>query len=391
MVKKKNILLSFWRTQKVMKVQKILFTSNVTWAMIKFRHGLLKHLIQQGHHIYIVAPDDEFVQKLEEMGCHCIDIELSRKGVNPLEDIKLMWTLYKVYKEIRPDVIFNYSIKPIIYGSFAARLANIKSIAVNIGLGYTFIHTNFISKISHFLYKIALYFPKEVWFINEDDRTEFVNRSLVANEKTFVLPSEGVDVHYFSPRQNHNTNKVFLLIARMLWDKGVGEYYQAAKILKEKYPYVEFQLLGNIDDGNPQGIGADVLKQWHQEGVINYLGYAKDVREYIAEATCVVLPSYREGKGMTLIESGAMEKPLIATNVPGCKDIVKNGYNGFLCEVKNIASLAEAMEKVITLDPFSLQQLGQNACNFMKEQFDEKKIIAIYDKKIKKICDGDFS
>lgn len=369
---------------------KILFTSNVTWAMMKFRHGVLQDLLKQGHQLYIVAPYDEFVVPLQDMGCHCIDIQLSRKGVNPIEDLKLTYRLYKIYRDIKPDIIFNYSIKPIIYGSFAAKLANIKSIAINIGLGYTFIHTNLISKISHFLYKLALYFPKEVWFINEDDRNEFVNRLLVDYDKTFVLPSEGVDINYFSPRQCHNPHIVFLLIARVLWDKGVGEYFQAAKILKEKYPSVEFQLLGSIDDGNPRGIEAKVIEQWHNERAINYLGYAKDVRDFIAKATCIVLPSYREGKGMTLIEAGAMGKPLIATNVPGCKDIVKEGYNGFLCEMKNHVSLANAMEKIINLESDVLAILGKNAHQFMQEQFDEQKVIAIYKQKLKQICGENF-
>lgn len=366
---------------------KILFTSNVTWAMIKFRHGVLQDLLKQGHQLYIVAPYDEFVKPLQDMGCHCIDIRLSRKGVNPLEDLRLTYMLYKIYKEIKPNIIFNYSIKPIIYGSFAAKLANVKSVAVNIGLGYTFIHTNLISRISHLLYKLALYFPKEVWFINEDDRNEFVNRSLVNQNKTFVLPSEGVDINYFSPRQSDTDCIAFLLIARVLWDKGIGEYYQAAKRLKEKYPSVEFQLLGSIDDGNPKGIEADVIEQWHNEGTINYLGYAKDVRDFIANATCIVLPSYREGKGMTLIEAGAMGKPLIATNVPGCKDIVKDGYNGFLCEVRNSKSLADSMEKMINLDQLTLRNLGENANQFMKEQFDERKVITIYKEKIKQLCE----
>lgn len=367
-------------------VLKILFTSNVTWAMIKFRHGVLQDLLKQGHQIYIVAPYDEFVVPLQKMGCHCIDIHLSRKGVNPIEDLKLIYTLYKIYEKIKPDIIFNYSIKPIIYGSLAARLANIKSVAVNIGLGYTFIHTNLISKISHFLYKLALYFPEEVWFINEDDRAEFVSRSLVSSNKTSVLPSEGVDTHYFSPRQSHEDCIIFLLIARVLWDKGVGEYYQAAKKLKETYPHVEFQLLGSIDDGNPKGIEAKVIEQWHNEGMIHYLGYADDVRGFISNATCIVLPSYREGKGMTLIEAGAMGKPLIATNVPGCKDIVKEGYNGFLCEVKNSMSLADAMEKMINLDQSAVKKLGENAHSFMKEHFDERRVIAIYEEKIKQLC-----
>lgn len=360
-------------------MKKILFTSNVSWAMIKFRYGLLKHLIKNGYEVYIVAPHDDFVPQLKNMGCKCINIQLNRKGINPFEDLKLLLKLYNIYKEIKPDIIFNYSIKPIIYGSVAAKLAGIKSVAVNIGLGYTFINTNIVTRISHMLYRFALYFPVQVWFINEDDRDDFVKLNLVRRDKTLVLPSEGIDIEYFSPKKSTNTGIVFLLIARMLWDKGIKEFYEAAKLIKNKFPDVKFQLLGNIDLENPKGMTKDILDGWHDEGAIEYLGYSKDVRHYISDATCIVLPSYREGKGMTLIEAGAMEKPLIATNVPGCKDIVKNGYNGFLCEVKNSQSLADSIEKFILLDENIKLKFGENSKIFMKENFDEEIVIKIYE------------
>lgn len=367
-------------------MKKILFTSNVSWAMIKFRFNLLKYLIERGHIVYIVAPYDDFVTELEKMGCICINIQLSRKGVNPIEDLKLTYDLYKIYKKISPNIIFNYSIKPIIYGSIAAKLANIPSIAVNIGLGYTFINTNLVTKISHLLYKFSLHFPKQVWFINEDDRNEFVNINFVKRDKTLVLPSEGIDTQYFLPIDVSKMQKVvFLLIARMLWDKGVGEYYEAAKLIKSKYQDVEFQLLGNIDLENPKGIKEEILKKWHDEKVINYLGYSKDVREYISKASCIVLPSYREGKGMTLIEAGCMEKPLIATNVEGCKDIVKDNYNGFLCEVKNKDSLAKAFEKFLNLDEEQKKLMGENSRKFVSENFDVRKVIEIYENSIKEL------
>ena len=358
--------------------KKILFTSNVSWAMIKFRYQLLVSLIEDGYEIYIVAPKDDFTETLEAMGCKCIDIKLSRKGVNPIEDLALIYNLYKIYKIIEPDIIFNYSIKPIIYGSIAAKMARIPSIAVNIGLGYTFINDNFITKISHKLYKFSLQFPQMVWFINEDDKNEFVQRGFVNVDNTLVLPSEGVDLKYFYPQEKKNKDMVFLLIARMLLDKGIEEFYKAAKIIKVKYPNIRFQLLGNVDLDNPKGIEEKILQEWSKEGTIEYLGYKKDVRRYIAEASCVVLPSYREGKGMTLIEAGAMEKPLIATNVEGCKDIVIDDFNGYLCEVKNEISLAEVMEKFLLLNEVEQQRLGSNSKKFIQENFDVKNVIKIY-------------
>jgi len=360
-------------------MKKILFTSNVSWAMIKFRYNLLVHWREKGYTLYIVAPYDEFVIELEKIGCIHIDIALSRKGSNPFSDILLTYNLYKIYSKIKPDIIFTYSIKPIIYGSIAAKLAGIDSIAVNIGLGYTFINTNIVAKISHILYRFSLKFTKMVWFINEDDRNEFVKREFVNLDNTLVLPSEGIDTSYFQKQEKEGDKIVFLLVARMLIDKGIVEFYEAAKLVKETFSDVEFQLLGNIDMENPKGIEEKVLQRWEDEGVVQYLGYAKDIRPYIAQATCIVLPSYREGKGMTLIEAGSMAKPLIATNVEGCKDIVIDGYNGFLCELRNSESLAESCKKIINMSEIERINMGNNAQNFVKSNFSVEKVIKIYD------------
>lgn len=353
--------------------------------MIKFRYGLLKYLLREGYELYVVAPYDDFVEELKQLGCIHIDIKVNRKGINPVEDLKLMINLVKIYKKIKPDIIFNYSIKPIIYGSVAAKIANKKSVAVNIGLGYTFINKSIISKISHLMYRFALSFPSSVWFINEDDREEFIVKKLVNEKKTLVLPSEGINIDYFSAKRIEQEDEkiVFLLIARILWDKGIKEYYEAAKMIKAKYTHVEFQLLGNIDLENPKGIELAIVKSWHESGIINYLGYARDVRSYIDKASCIVLPSYREGKGMTLIEAGSMSKPLIATNVAGCRDIVKDGFNGYLCDVKSSDSLRESMEKMMSISFEDRKRLGLNSQKFVAENFDEKKVIKIYDDYLK--------
>jgi glycosyltransferase involved in cell wall biosynthesis len=359
-------------------MKKILLTSNTASSMLNFRQGLIKYLLKNGYQVYIVAPFDKATLNLQDLGCICVNIKLDRKGINPIKELKLIWDIYKIYKEIKPDIIFNYTIKPIIYGSLTARFLKIHNIAINIGLGYAFINKNIITQVSQSFYKIALKCADHVWFINADDRDEFVKRKFINMGKTLILPSEGINLNYFMPRKVDIKEKSFLLIARILWDKGIGEYYNAAKILRAKYPHIIFNLLGNIDLDNPQGIKPDIISKWHNEGVINYMGQTDDVRDFIADTMCVVLPSYREGKGMVLIEGGAMGKPLIATNVPGCKDVVKDGYNGFLCEVKDAVSLANAMEKIIILDEKSIEKLGKNSRQYMIENFDEKKVIKIY-------------
>jgi glycosyltransferase involved in cell wall biosynthesis len=348
--------------------------------MVNFRYGLIKYLLEQNYQIYIVAPFDQATSKLQALGCVCIEIKLDRKGTNPLKELKLIYDLYKIYKNIKPDIIFNYTIKPIIYGSIAARFAKIASIAVVTGLGFTFINKNLISKISILLYKIALRYPKMVWFLNKYDKNEFTKLNIIDKKRTIILPSEGVNLEHFSPAKRTFANKklIFLLIARVLWDKGVGEYYEAAKLIKSRYKNSEFWLLGAIDSGNPKGVLEDIVKQWHDEKTIKYLGFNNDVRDYISQADCIVLPSYREGTSISLIEAGGMEKPLIASNVPGCNNVVKNGYNGFLCKAKDAKSLARAMEKIILLDKKSIEKLGRNSRQYMLENFDEKKVIKIY-------------
>ncbi len=348
--------------------------------MFNFRYGLLSRLIADGYQLTIIAPNDEFSDKLREMGCAVVDLPMNPNGTNPLQDIKLIYTLYRIYQQITPDFIIHYTIKPNIYGSFAAKFAGIASLAITTGLGYTFVNDNLVAKVACGLYKLAFRFPKEVWFLNEDDRQVFLQHQLVSRDKTVLLHGEGVDLSHFEPQlMPASDGKVrFLLIARMLWDKGVGEYVEAARIIREQYPQAIFQLLGACGVANPSVIEREQIVKWEQAGLVEYLGTTSDVRHVIANADCVVLPSYREGIPRTMIESAAMAKPVIVTDVPGCRDVVLPGNTGWLCPVKDAHALADCCEQLITMTVEQRSLMGSAGRAFMGQKFDEKLVIEQY-------------
>ncbi len=361
-------------------MKRIVMVTNTSWSMIKFRLGVMKRLVQEGYEVIVIAPRDKHSDDFQALGCHYIELKMDNKGRNMLNDLRLIYKLQKVYKKLNPDLIFHFTIKPNIYGSLAAKLAGKKSIAVVTGLGYTFIHDNLTAKIAKFLYKHSLKYAQKVWFINIEDKNKFILGELVAEEKMDLLPSEGINLEKFSPIKIKRTDNIFrfILIARLLWDKGVGEYVKAAKVLKSRYKNVEFQLLGFIDAQNPKAISQEQVDFWVDEGYINYLGATDDVRTFIAKADCVVLPSYREGVSMILMESAAMQKPIIATNVPGCRDLVNNNITGYLCKMQDYHDLVEKMDKLLHLKEKDRKKMGIEARKLMKAEYDEKFVIDKY-------------
>lgn len=370
-----------------MNNKKVALVANTSWSMFNFRNGVLSRLLEEGYQLTIIAPFDEFSEKLREMGCNVIDLQMSAKGTNPLQDVKLIYTLYQLYQKIQPNFIIHYTIKPNIYGSLAAKLAGIPSLAITTGLGYTFVNDNLVAKVAHGLYKLAFRFPEEVWFLNEDDRHVFLHKKLIESNKAILLHGEGVDITHFSPQSiSINDGKVrFLLIARMLWDKGIGDYVEAARILRQKYPQAIFQLLGSCGVANPSVIAREQIVEWESEGLVEYLGTTKDVRPIIANADCVVLPSfYREGVPRTLMEAASMEKPIITTDNVGCRDVVIHGKTGLLCQVKDANSLAVACEAFIQISQSERNEMGRAGRLLMAEKFDEKIVIEQYMNAFKK-------
>lgn len=355
-------------------MKKIAFISNTSWSIYNFRLGVMKALRDAGYEVIVIAPQDEYSEVIKTKGFDYYDITIDNRGTNPLNDIKTIIYLYKLFKKLDIDLAFNFTIKPCIYGSIAAKLSKIKSISVITGLGYVFINKGFLQNIVKQLYKISLNFNSQIWFLNKDDKDLFNNLSITStffdinvlpssgidtnkfiDKKVFILKGEGIDTESFSNKKinDSDNNLKFLLIARMLWDKGVGEYIEAARIINKKYPKVSFQLLGSLGVNNPSAISEEQMKLWVNEGIIEYLGVSDNVLEIIQSVSCVILPSYREGVPRVLLEAASIEKPIITTDTAGCREVVDDGINGFLCEVKNSKDLADKMEKMINL---SLEQ-----------------------------------
>lgn len=361
-----------------MQINKVLFIGNTAWSMYNFRRSLFSELINQNYKVFVVSPQDNYYQdKLKELGCCCITLDISSKGVNPVTDIKLFFDIRKVLKQTKPDFCFFYTIKPNIYGCLAAKSLNIKHIAIITGLGYTFINHNIISLIAMKLYKYSLKSAYKVWFLNSEDKDIFTQNKLVKESNTSILKGEGIDLSHFT-LSDLPLKTSFLLIARMLWDKGIGEFVEAAKKLKNKYPEIEFNLLGFIGVDNPSAIPQKQVDEWSSNNIINYLGSTTDVRPFIKNCSCLVLPSYREGIPISLLEGAAMGRPIITTNAVGCKEAVDHNINGFLCKVKDADDLANSMEKIIKMSIEEKTQMGIAGRKKMENEYDVRLIIKQY-------------
>ena len=357
----------------------IIITINTSWNIFNFRVGLLKALQKEGYKIVCISPYDDYSKKLESLGFEYHHIAMNNKGTNPIEDMKLIYDYYKLYKKINPSVILQYTIKPNIYGSIAARILGHKVISNISGLGTVFLNDNLSSKIARWLYKVSLV-KNKVFFQNSEDKNLFVKNGLVKESQTDLLPGSGINTDIYKPSKDIVTNKklTFMMIARLVRDKGIGEYIEAIKIIKQKYQNVEFKLLGSLYPGNPTAISQTELNSWIDKGLINYLGHSDDVKGEVLKVDCVVLPSYREGLSRVLLEAGALAKPIVTTNTPGCKDVVDDGINGFLCEVKNSNDLATQMEKMIKLSNEERITMGRKSRDKIVNEFDEKFVIEKY-------------
>jgi glycosyltransferase involved in cell wall biosynthesis len=369
-------------------MQKIVISSNTSWYIYNFRLNLARSLKKQGFEVILVAPKDKYSEKLkEEFKYH--DIFMNNKGTNPIEDLKTIYEFYRLYKKIKPDVVLNFTIKPNIYGTIACNFLGIKTINNITGLGSLFISQNFATKIASFLYKFSQSKADKIFFQNRDDFDMFVKEKLVQKEKCDILPGSGVDIQKFKPIKVEKDNIFrFLLIARMIWEKGIKEYVKAAKIIKQKYENVEFLLLGVVGVDNPSAINMEQIKRWEQEKIIKYLGTSDDVKTEISKVNCVVLPSYREGTSRVLLESASLEKPLITSNVPGCNNIVDDGVNGFLCKLKDSQDLANKMEKMLSLSEEDRIKMGKNGRKKMIREFDEQIVIKKYLNTIEEILNS---
>lgn len=363
-------------------MKKVAIVINTSWNIYNFRLNLIKALQAAGMQVYAIAPQDDYSSRLEQAGCKFVPLNLKSSGSNPLHELQVIYKLYRVYKSIRPDVILHYTIKPNVYGTVAARALGIPCINNVSGLGTAFLNNSSVAKIARKLYRFAFHFPQKVFFQNPDDLSLFLRFRLVTPEISEVIPGSGIDTKHFipAPATDNTGNKefTFLVVSRLLYDKGIVEYVEAVKLLRKKGFKARYQLLGAPDPGHRRGIPLEIIKEWTDQQVVEYLGTTDNVLPYIQKADCVVLPSYREGTPRTLLEAASAGKPIVTTNVPGCNNVVTNGFNGFLCREKNVEDLAAKMEQMLSLEKDKLCELGKNSRQVALEKFDEKLVIQRY-------------
>ena len=340
-------------------------------------------MVASGYEVIAVAPVDEHSARLAELGCRYMPMPMDNQGTHPGRDLILLWRFLRLMRTERPDVYLGYTVKPNVYGSLAAHMLRIPVINNIAGLGAVFIKDGWLLRVVRWMYRAALMRSAKVFFQNDDDRQLFISGGLVRAEMTALLPGSGIDLNRFTPRpktvgQGDESKFRFLLIARMLRDKGVGEYVEAARLIRQRWPLAEFCLLGFVDVQNPTAISHIEMDAWVAEGVVNYLGVSDDVRTQLATADCVVLPSYREGTPRTLLEAAAMACPIITTDAVGCREVVDHGVNGYLCKVRDAADLAAKMDLMLSLSTEQRSEMGQRGRAKMVTMFDEQIVINKY-------------
>lgn len=342
--------------------KRIAIVANTTWNIFNFRLNVIAELVKRGHQVIVIAPVDEFMEYKEKFPTveHVALRILDRDGKNPFKDVILIEELRRKYKRLKPDLVLHYTHKPNIYGAIAAHLNSITSIAVVTGLGYAFIHNGWVNRITKFLYKLTSKYHSKFIFENTDDLKLFIDNNIIEEEKGLSIKGCGVDTKHFQPSDNgvFSDKLIFTFIGRLLYDKGIIEFIEAAKEILSRYISVEFWVIGEFDEGNPSTINKDEFVKWVNQGIIVYHGFVRDVRPFIKKSNCIVLPSVREGMPRIVLEGMAMGKPIITTKTAGCRETVEEGVNGYLVDVNNSKDLTQTIEKFIALSDKEKANMG---------------------------------
>ncbi len=364
-------------------MKKIIICANSSWNLINFRSGLIRALVESGYEVIAVAPLDEYSDRIPALGSRFLQLSMDPMGKNPLKEFALFFRFLWLFKSTQPDFFLGYTIKPNIYGSLAARLFDVKVINNIAGLGINFRSRGIFTKFIELLYRLALFSSSRVFFQNEDDLRQFVSYKLVSTDVVGLLPGSGVDLHRFfvTPLLPHDRCRPFrfLLISRMLWSKGIGEFVEAARRIRSQRSGVEFCLLGFLDAKNHDAIPRSKMDEWVREGVIIYLGTSDNVIDELSTADCVVLPSYYpEGVPRALLEAAAVGRPILTTDTVGCREVVEAGVNGFLCRTCDAGDLVDKMRRILSLTHEQLCEMGNASRRLVEEKFDEKIVIKRY-------------
>lgn len=361
-------------------MKKILILVNDISGVYHFKKEVIEALIAKGNSVYLSTHIDEqsYVEKFKKMGTKIIETAIDRRGTNPLKDVKLFLYYLKIISEVKPDLILGYTIKPNIYGSLAAQILRVDYINTITGLGAAFQTNNFLSRILKLLYKISFRKSKYIFFQNEGNMNFFLKNKIIMGKKVKLIPGSGVNLEEFHPlpKSIKTPYTTFLFIGRIMKDKGIGEYLEAAKLIVEDKYNVKFLILGPMEES----YWTDKIKKYEQLGYIKYLGASSDVREQIKNVDCIINPSYHEGMSNVLLEAGAMEKVLLGSNIPGIKEIIEPLGKDYLFEKQNIDDLQNKIKRTLTIK--DLKKEGRKFREKISEKFDRKNIINAYIKVI---------
>lgn len=361
------------------KSPSVLICTNSTWSIFNFRLGFIMALQKRGFIVYALSPSDEYVERLQSIGVKHFHIDIDPKGTNPFKDLKLLRSFKEKYLQISPDVVLNYTIKPNIYSSLAASKLEIPVINNISGLGTLFITNSVFTIIAKLLYRFSLGKTTHTFFQNNDDASLFKESGLIAGNKFSIIPGSGVDVEKFKFERNTNKGLVFLFVGRLIADKGIKEYLEAVKKIIPEYGNIKFRIVGEIQSKNRTALDEQeffaLISKYPQ---IEYIGKTDDIISVLKNADVLVLPSYREGLSKSLIEACAMSLPIITTNVAGCRDVVTDGLNGLLCDVKNVDSLESSIREMISFSEQQRLELGKNGRMIAEKYFSEEFVIQAY-------------
>ena len=365
----------------------ILIVANSSWNVVNFRMGLIRALQAEEFQVVVAAPLDIDPANIKALGCEVFEVKVRAQSLNPLRDLGFVLQLFLILRQTGAQTCLFFTAKPNIFGGFCASLLDLHYINNISGLGSVFIENGFLSKVMILLYKLALKKSSCVFFQNRDDRDLFLQKNIVKSEQTKLLPGSGVNLQKFQPvlkiKKIDQEPFTFILISRLIKDKGVIEYIEAAKLVSKLHPDIQFKILGFLGVQNPTAISQEQMNEWLRLPFVHYLGSVDDVRPFIQDSDCVVLASYREGTPKVLLEAAAMGKPIITTNVPGCKEVVEDQLTGFLCDVRSAKDLAQKMCQMIELSFEERDRMGKLARLKMEKQFSEQFVIDRYLKVIR--------
>jgi len=367
------------------KMSNIALITNSAWSTYNFRTNLARKIKNSGHNIVLLFPFDETYTPKLEREFKCFDIPINAKGVSLFEEISNFIGLYKVFKKINIEILLTFSVKPNIYGSVLGRYFEYKVINNISGLGTSFLSGIFLELLVSLSYRFALRKSHKILFQNSNDLNLFISNHIVNKKNAELIPGSGVDLEKFKPScdtEKHAPNKTFtfLFIGRIIKDKGFLEFVEAIKLIKYKFPdkKAEFLVLGELSPSNRSSISKDVFLGWEKEGLYRYLGFSDNVKEYIDLCDCLILPSYREGLPRVILEAFAMEKPAIATNVPGCNSIVDHGIDGLICEPRSSEDLSSKINTMLNYSNKEIKLMGKRARIKVEKNYSEELVLKKY-------------